>query len=265
MMPRSSTIFALTVAALGLTGCSGSDGMGQVNLQLATRSTAMAATGAARPQLSSVAGQTVVSLGGDQIVFERVELVLRKVKFEGPEVCAGTPGSTEAEVESEDCGEFSAGPTLFDLPLGDGAVQTFTATVPAGSYREVKFQIHRPVDANGDAAFLAAHPDLAGVSIRVTGTYQHAGDPAPTPFSYTTDLTSEVEVELPAPVTVAAGADLAVTLSIDLTGWFANGDGTGLVDPAQALGGQPLESLVEQHIRSSFHAFEDENKDGEAD
>jgi hypothetical protein len=86
----------------------------------------------------------------------------------------------------EECGEFRAGPGLFDLPLGDGVLQTFTATLPAGSYDEVQFQIPRPTDQNGDTAFLAAQPDFTGTSIRVTGTYQKAGDPAPVAFTYTT-------------------------------------------------------------------------------
>jgi hypothetical protein len=254
--PQARSVALVLAITAGLVGCSGTQGTGRVRLQLSSRASS---TG------SMAAGQATIALGGDQIVLDQVELVLRKVKGEGAESCPVTPGSTEADVAGEDCGEFSAGPTLFDLPLGEGVVPTFTATVPAGSYREVQLQIHRPVDQTGDAAFLLAHPEFAGTSIRVTGTWQPAGDPAPTPFTYTTDLTSVINVELPQPVTVAAGSDMAVTLSIDLSGWFANGDGTGLVDPAQALDGQPLESLVEQHIRSSFRAFEDENKDGEAD
>lgn len=264
MIPRQTIPLALALAAVAsLAGCSGSGGMGRVDLQLSTRASSGGMARAGGPQLSSVAGQTTISLGGDQIVLDRVELVLRKVKLEGTNGCAATAGSTD--VESEDCGELDAGPTVFDLPLGEGAAQMFTASVPAGSYQRVRFQIHRPVDANGDATLLAEHPDLSGVSIRVTGSYQGAGDTEPTPFSYVTDLTSEVEVGLAQPVTLATGGELAVTLAIDLSGWFANAEGTGLVDPAQALDGQPLESLVEQHVRSSFHAFEDANQDGAED
>jgi hypothetical protein len=48
-------------------------------------------------------------------------------------------------------------------------------------------------------------------------------------------------VEIDQPIEVANGAELDVTLAVDLSGWFANADGTRLVDPAQALDGQPLE------------------------
>lgn len=245
----------VSTAAFLLGACSDS-GTGRVTLQLSTRSAALVSAAAVRPTFSSgAAGQTTITLGGDQLVLDQVELVLRKIKFS--EVSAGAcegEGGTGVSGESQDCGEFRTGPEVFDLPLGDGAVPTYTATVPVGTYHEVQFQIHRPTDANGDADLLAEHPDLNGVSIRVTGTYQKAGDPAPVPFTYTTDLTQVTDVELEQPIDVSEGATLDLTLSIDLSAWFTNADGTGLVDPSQALDGQPLEPLVEQNIRGSFHA-----------
>ena len=39
----------------------------------------------------------------------------------------------------------------------------------------------------------------------------------------------------------------------------------GLVDPAQANNGMPLESVVEQQIRESFRAFRDSDADAEGD
>jgi hypothetical protein len=263
---RAGRLIAFIVVVAGLSAC-GESGTGRVDLQLSTRTSTPTAASSASPRFSvSAAGQATITLGGDQIILDQVELVLRKIKFQGigAGACNTGPG-TEAESAAEDCGEFRAGPELFDLPLDPGIVPTFTATVPVGSYSEVQFQIHRPTDANGDAAFIAAHPDFENTSIRVTGTYQKSGDPAPVPFTYTTDLTEVVNVEMDQPVDVAEGAELGVTLAIDLSGWFANAGGTGLVDPAQALDGQPLESFVEQNIRTSFRLFEDENKDGAAD
>jgi len=250
---RHLTVLAL---AVGLSGCSDSGGTGRVTLRLSSHHSTPVAASVGGPRFSSgSAGQTTITLGGDQLVLDQVELVLRKIKFS--EVSAGAcegEGGTGVAGESEDCGEFRAGPEVFDLPLGEGVLQTYTATVPVGTYHEVQFQIHRPTDASGDAALLAERPDLNGVSIRVTGSYQKSGDPAPVPFTYTTDLTQVTAVELAQPIDVAEGATLAITLSVDLSTWFANADGTGLVDPAQALEGQPMESLVEQNIRGSFHA-----------
>ena len=247
-----------TLFALGLAACGDSGGTGQVNLQISTKPKAGAAAISA-----SVAP---ITLGGDEIVLEAVEIVLRKIKFTGVAggACEGD-GGTEAGAEPEDCGAFRSGPELFDLPLKEGVLPTFTATVPVGSYRQVQFQIHRPTDENGDAELLAAHPDFEGTSIRVTGTYQKAGEPSPVPFVYTTDLTSVVTVDLEAPIDVAEGEELAMTLALQTAGWFVNAAGDGLVDPASALDGQPQESLVEQNIRNSIRAFQDEDGDGAAD
>lgn len=260
--PRYLPLFAL---ALGLSACGDSSGTGRVTLQLSSRASMRMSASVAGPRFSSGAGQAAISLGGDQIVIDQVELVLRKIRFEGIGAGACEDGGTGVSGEEAECGEFRAGPELFDLPLGEGVLQTFTATVPVGSYREVQFQIHRPTDDNGDASFLAGHPDFGGTSIRVTGTYQKAGDPTGVPFTYVSDLTEVLNVRLAQPIEVAEGQTLALTLSTDLSGWFANVGGTGLINPAQALDGQPLESVVEQNIRSSFHAFEDDNGDGTTD
>jgi hypothetical protein len=244
--------------ALGLAACGDSGGTGQVNLQISTKPKADTAA------LSASAAP--ITLGGDEIVIEAVDIVLRKIRFGGVAsgACDGDAG-TEAGGEPEDCGEFRSGPELFELPLEEGVVPTFTATVPVGSYRQVQFQIHRPTDENGDAELIAAHPDFDGTSIRVTGTYQKAGEPAPVPFAYTTDLTSVLTVELETPIDVADGEGLAMTLAFQTARWFVNASGDGLVDPAAALDGQPQEALVEQNIRNSIRAFQDEDGDGAAD
>jgi hypothetical protein len=148
---------------------------------------------------------------------------------------------------------------LFELPLDQGADAVFTAAVPVGTYQYLKFQIHKPSDANGDAQFLADHPGFENTSIRATGTYNGA------PFTFTSDLTEVEDVALDTPIEVSDGGDVPVTLRVDVSGWFTNEDGTGLLDPAQANTGGPLKSVVEQHIRESFRAFHDGDADGVAD
>lgn len=257
----------LAVLATFATACS--DGTtGRVDLRVSSQAMMPGSASVTQPQLSTNgSGQATIALGGDQIVIDQVEIVLRQVRFEGvgSSECEDAASGPEAASGPGECGEFRAGPTLLDLPLGAGVVQTFSATVPAGAYSAIQAQIHRPTDDNGDAAFLAEHPDFDGVSIRVTGTYLKAGDAVPVPFTYTTDLTSVLNIELDQPIDVAAGATLDVTLNIDLSTWFADTSAGRLVDPALALDGQPLEALVEQNIRTSFHAFEDANGDGETD
>ena len=132
------------------------------------------------------------------------------------------------------------------------------------SYDRIQLQIHRPTNNNEDADFLAQHPEFEDVSIRVSGAYQQAGNPTAVPFTYATDLTSVVNVQMGSPIEVAEGATIDVTLNVDLSGWFADREAGRLVDPAQALV-QPLESMVEQNIRQSFHVFRDDDRDGAED
>ena len=242
---------ALTALALAtmLSACGDAD-MGTVSLQLSTRP--------ADPMTSvqnAAAGQLLISLGGDEIVIDRIQVVLRKLRLDG------SPTASCAEDADEDggCGAVRLGPVMFDLPLDEGADPAFTAAVPVGTYDRLTFQIHKPSNANEDADLVEQFPELANTSIRVTGTYNG------TPFTYATDLTEVENVALAQPLEVGADAEVPLTLHIDAATWFVDEAGTGLVDPAQANNGMAYESLVEQHIRTSFRAFHDGDADGAAD
>lgn len=231
---------------LGIGACSDSD-MGHVRLQLATRGPASLATGAP--------GHLVVTVGADEIVVDEVALVLRKVRLDGP---PATACAEDSEGDSR-CAELRFGPVLFDLPLGEGAEPIFTAAVPVGTYTGVKFQVHRPTNANEDADFVADHPEFENISIRVLGTYNG------TPFTFASDLTEVEDVGFTEQVEVEAEGELPVTLHVDVARWFASADGSGLVNPSEANDGGPFESLVERQILESFRAFRDSDKDGAAD
>ena len=85
-------------------------------------------------------------------------------------------------VVDDACEKLELGPILLDLPLGGagGAARTFSVAVDTGTYGEVEFEIHHPSDDDGaDVAFLQAHPDFAGVSVKVTGSFNG------TPFIFT--------------------------------------------------------------------------------
>jgi hypothetical protein len=201
-----------------------------------------------------------VTKGSDVIVISSVELVARKLRLERVDgTCpAGDLSDDEGdENESEECPTLKLGPLLLNPPLGPGAQTFFTADLPVGTYDEVNLQIHRPTDANADAAFLAANPDFMGVSIRVKGTFNG------TAFTFTTGLTTEIEMELGTPLEVTTAGPTDITIFLDVTGGFVTGNGDALLDPlALSSDGQ---TRIEQNIRRSFHAFEDEDEDGGED
>lgn len=127
-----------------------------------------------------------------------------------------------------------------------------------GTYNEFEFKIHKPEDDDSNAAFLAAHPDFDGVSIRVTGTWNG------TAFTYTSDLDAEQETALVPPLVVTETGTADFTLFIDIGTWFRFGDGS-LIDPSSANKGGANEGTVKSNIENSFQSFEDEDHDGSDD
>jgi hypothetical protein len=256
-MPRSVLFCAAALSAATLSACgdSGSPSTeAQVNFNVATQP---AAAGSA----SAIAAATVgtpetFTDASNTLVINQVQLVVREIELKRVEATATCGGS-----EHDGCEKLELGPMLLDLPLGGagGAARTFSVPVAAGSYDEVELEIHKPSDDDAsDAAFVQAHPDFAGVSIRVDGTFNGQA------FSYTSDLNAEEEIELNPPLVTTESAATDLTLFVDLDRWFRDGAGN-LVDPATAGVGLTNEVLVENNIRGTLHAFEDEDHDGTDD
>ena len=272
MSAKSISALAIFTAA-GLLACSEGTGPGnkpQISFNVATSSGSAA-------NLQSVS-DTVVS-GTNTLVLDQVELVLRDIRFKrlNDDVCEGDSdqsGDITVRPTSDDGGEngddgnqdacetVNAGPFLLDLPLGSGIEQVFSVAVDTGTFDELRIRLHKPEDDGtdpADVAFLAAHPDFARISIRATGTWNGS------PFTFTSDLDADQEMRLDPPLVVTdAGANVDVTLKVDVATWFADGTG-GLVDPATAGVGGQNESVVRDNIQHSFDAFEDEDHDGQDD
>ncbi|HEV8266262.1 MAG TPA: hypothetical protein VGQ06_15040 [Gemmatimonadales bacterium] len=208
------------------------------------------------PTVVTAGDSTVIIAGNDTLVIRSVEMVLREIELERVETA-----DCDDVMENDDCEEFEVGPALVSLPLGTTATETQVAIeAPAGMFNELEFEVHKP-DALEDAAFIAAHPAVADVSIRVTGSFSHAG--ARSEFTYITDLNEKQEIELNPPLTVAEGSTTNVTLRLDIARWFLSGD--ALVDPATANKGGLNEDLVKNNIRASIDAFRDDDHDGRDD
>ena len=262
MRPLLSGTAALFVALAGA-GCSGTgatapQGTGRLVFQL---STSPLGTPGGSPSFADV----TVSRGTDVIVISRVQLVARKLKLERlngtcptPVLSAAESGGSDADSgDTPECPNLRLGPLLLDPPLTSGAQTSFSVDLPPGIYHELEMQIHKPTGSSADAAFLAANPGFAGVSIQVAGTFNSA------PFTFTTDLTTEVEVEFAAPIEVKTAGTTSLTLQLDVRGWFLDQGGAALVSPLALT--QQRRQRVEQNIRSSFSGFEDENQDGRRD
>jgi len=252
---RSATINqALCAAGLAaLAACSDAGGAPSGEAQLAFNVATRARPASSVAALAAVvAPETYTDAAGNALTFDRVQIVLREVELENESMNGGCENA--AGDEHEGCVEVEIGPFLVDLPLGTpGAARAFTATVPAGTYDKVEFQIREPDDDLEDQTFLAEHPDFADISVRVEGSYNG------TPFTFTSDLEADLELELGTPIVIDGSAATDLTLLVNLDAWFRGGDGS-LLDPATA---DP--NLVADNVQRSFEAFEDEDHSGSDD
>jgi len=239
-------LLSLGLAACELTG--GPTTASSVQVSFATR-----ATGAPLLSATGLASDTQI-VGGSTLIITKVELVLRQIEMKSTASTACVSG----EEDDDDCEEFEIGPVLVDLPLTPGADQAFEADVPAGTYSQVDFEVHKPDDGDpADQLFVLQNPDFADISIRVTGTFDGV------PFVHTTDLDVEQELALVPNLIVAEGVNTNLTIFVDISAWYLVN--SVLVDPATANKGGQYESEVNNNIKDSFDAFEDPDGSGSGD
>ena len=217
----------------------------QLSFNLATHATSATLAG------QSAGSPETFTDGTNTLVINRVDLVLREVELRK----SGATSECRASLGHDSCEKLELGPILLTLPLGtDSALRAFSVTVPAGSYSEVEFEIHKPSPSD-DAAFIQANPAFAGVSVRIAGTYNDAA------FDFVSDLEAEEEIHFSSPLVVAESARTDLTLSVDLDHWFRDAGGA-LLDPASAARGAANENVVKDNIRSALDAFEDHDRNG---
>lgn len=191
-----------------------------------------------------------VTGGGNTLVITRAQAVLREIELKrvSTDNCPDNSSSDDA------CEELALGPLLVDLPLTPGVSTPLTVSVPEGQYRELELKVHKPGDDSRDAAFKAANPAFANISIRVEGTFNGS------PFVFTSRLNEELELEFNPPLTVdAAGGN--ITVQIDIASWFRDSAGA-VINPTTANEGGANENSVKDRIKASIRTLEDDDRDG---
>ena len=241
---RALAALALSLAAAG---CSDATGARARPVTLSVTAASPAPSAAVAPFAAGPQSITLSS-GGNTLVISKAQLVLSKIEL------APSSAATCSGTGDDGCDDIELAPVLLDLPVDGTTKVGLSAMVPEGSYSALEAKVEAVTSGEDNAAaFLAAHPDFAGVSVRVEGTYNGA------PFVYTGSAEAEIEMSFPSPVTVDAGTS-NLTIDVDLSSWFKDGTGS-VVDPADGANA----SLIADNIRRSLRAFEDDNKDGVAD
>ncbi len=251
MVGRKTGRFVAIVASLvALVACD-NDGTGPDDqlrdVQVAFGTTRASTPGAVAPR---VFFDDTLTSGTDTVIVTRVGIVMREIELKrtGADNCA----------EGDDaCEKFEVGPVLVELPL-DGSVEVlFAVNIPDGSFSEIEFEIHKiDGDDPADQLFAQQNPDFVDQSIRVEGTFNG------TSFLFETDLDVEIELDLNPPLVVdSMTGPSAISVIVDIDGWFRDGNGV-LVDPATGNKGGENESLIKENIKVLLEAFEDDDLDG---
>ncbi len=237
--------------AVALAGCNESTGTALFGSVAVSFSTQGPATGVPAPPRAAAFDDTLTA-GADTLIITSAQIVLREIELRRLEVT-----SCDTEPEPSGCEEVEVGPELIDLPLQPGVQTEFSISIPAGTYVEIEFDIHKVSDSDpADSAFIQTYPTMVDRSIRVTGTFNGQA------FTYESDLNVEQELALVPALVLDETASTNVTILVDLDAWFRTAGGD-LIDPATANKGLPNENQVRDNIIDSFEAFEDEDRDGD--
>ncbi len=245
MFAHSKSAIIISLFSLASAACSDSTTSSSrqpLSLSISTKSTAPAAASTLSPDITVTSGTNTLVITSAQVVMSEIEL-------------KGTSTATCTSTETEECSELKLDPLLVNLPLNALMQLDLGALVPAGTYRELSFKIDavQSGDQSG-SAFLTAHPDFAGVSVRVQGTFNGQ------PFTFTSNQDVGFEMEFSQPVTVGGTSATNLTIAIDVGAWFKDASGNVLSPSSSAN-----QSQINNNIQRSFHAFEDDNHDGVED
>jgi hypothetical protein len=233
------------LAALAACSDGGPAATGRVDVSFATTGSAAAA---------GFPAETYEDEDGNVLVIDSAAVVLRKLHLQR---ASADSSACEGEGDPDECSVLKAGPFLVMLPLAGGVDHHFTVSVDAGTYTRAMLQLHKPT-GSADVGFLQDHPEFAGVSVRVVGTFNGI------PFTYTTGVTDVQHATLAPPLSVVEGETVGLTVRVDLSTWFRTAGGE-LIDPATAIGAGANVTLVHQNVIHSFHGFEDADHDGHPD
>lgn len=239
----------LVPAALILAACNGTapNTSHPLSLSLTTKSASSGSPAAT----SGVSADIQIGSGANSLTITQAQIVLARIELSPSGTCATTG-------EEDDCDELQAGPTLVDLPVDGTTKVILDGAVPPGTYSGLQAKLDAVTpddDEPGASAFLTAHPDLQGISVKVTGTFIDANSQNH-PFTFTLEADAEIEAAFQPPVTVDASTS-NLTIDVDVASWFKDATGAA-IDPTNPANAE----IISHNIRQSFRTFEDDNHDG---
>jgi len=240
----------LAPVALTLTACDATAPKTSqpVSLSVTTKGT----SGGSVPAGSGMTAAIQVGSGANSLTINQAQVVLARIEL-------STAGGCAATGEEDDCAELRLGPTLVDLPV-DATTQVMLedVAIPAGTYSGVQAKldaVQPDDDEPGVSAFLTAHPDFQGISVKVTGVFTDASSTTHD-FTFTSEIDAEMAMRFEPPVTLASDTK-NFTIAVDIASWFKDASGA-VIDPTDPANAE----AIERNILRSARVFEDDDHDG---
>lgn len=244
--------FAAAAALLALSACSenpAGGGAGNVQLRFGVAGGQASASGA----LFQTGGtdQLVITGANGTLRIDDLRMVVAEFELKGDDDvnrCGESAGAVD------DCEDFNAGPMFIDLPLTGGSVAVGSGNVPAGTYREVEFEVEDLDDDEEDAAERARIDQLRGqilsqfpdwprdASLLVVGSFTPTGGAAQS-FRAFVEAEIEIETELSPRLVVGEGESRGVDVLLDPAAIFRSG--ANVLNLAQPSGRNELEIRIE--------------------
>jgi len=252
-MHTTRSVLLLAPAALLLTAC---DSTAPRPLQHINLSTTI---GSAAPSATpGIVADLIVSGTGGSVRITSAQMTLSHIKLASDTACAADDNErehadsnetaadtneTDADNNDDDandeheCEPIRVDPVQVNLPLDGTTKVILDALVPSGTYLGLRAKLE---------------------SVNVVGVFTDAGgtDHA---FTFTSDAHAHVSVDFASPMTVSSSTT-NLTIDVDVGSWFKDASGA-ILDPNNAAN----QEAIEHAIRASFHAFEDDNHDGDDD
>jgi hypothetical protein len=247
------------IAAFAILSACSSDltGGNRHNVQLSFTTNATVTSAANR-----VAADLFVG-ANNELVLQKVQLVFGKLELDqrGAADCVGEVENQNDDhgdengnnAGSAECEDVDLNPVLVEVPVDDALHPVINVPLPAGTFSQLEAKLEPARDRFTN--FNTANPNLVGKSVRVEGTFNG------TSFVFTSPVRAKVEMNFDPPLVIDETTRNA-TVAIDVRKWFLNPDGS-VIDPATATPGSSTLLQIENNIRRSFHAFEDDDERGE--
>lgn len=250
---RFHPLYPFALPLLVLAACDSLTGSGtgrEVAIRFGTVQPQASASGSVAP----AAGQLAISGDNGVLTLDGMHVIVAEFEVKGDD----DVNPCERSGGGDDCEDFDAGPLLVDLPLGGSPVTVSTGEIPAGTYREVEFEVEDLDDDEEDPAERQRIQQLfqqvraqftdwpRDASALVTGTFtpRTSGQlGTPRPFRVFIEAEIEVEVALDPPLVIDAGSQArSVSIELDPAALFRVGG--NVIDLSQ-LNGRMIELELE--------------------